>query len=157
MNRYIITLLLLLYFVGCFGQSEKTSSDENWEVLLNDVKIKYGWSLKYGVYLPKPKFGDQLKAMEGQEITVRGFFLSMDVTGSVFVISNSPMSSCFFCGESGIESIIEILANSEETERFDDLKTDEYIEVKGTLQLNAKDYEHLVYILKDAKYVKTVK
>ncbi|GAF03607.1 hypothetical protein [Saccharicrinis fermentans] len=154
---------LILIFGWCFivwpmAVSGQTSPNKNaWETLLNDVKIKYVYSIKYGTYLPKPKFGKDLVQLEGKEITLKGFFLPVDITGNIKVISYKPMEMCFFCTGSGIETIIEINTNEDYDYRFKRLKTDDYILIKGVLTLNKDDYEHLVYVLNNVELVKVIK
>lgn len=151
-------LLLSVFIVTAFSlNAQNLSNDKVWELLLNDVKIKYFYSLKYDALLPKPKFGEKLKTLNGQSITVRGFFLPVDITGNVFVLSYNPMNMCFFCTGDGLQTIIELNVLPEHLQRFKRLKTDNYFEVKGKLKLNADNYEHLIYILDDVEFVKLIK
>jgi hypothetical protein len=155
----LILLFLIVVPVLCWGQKSQINfgSDDAWETLLRDVKIKYAYSVKYNAMLPKPKFGDKLKALEGKIITLAGYSLPADLTGNVLLVSYNPMSMCFFCGGGGIESLVELLPVPEDKARFKRLNTDNYFEVKGRLRLNAKSYDHLVYILEDAEFVRMIK
>jgi hypothetical protein len=155
--RKIVVFILFIFLVQIHAAAQNSEKDKAWDLLLKDVKIRYLYSLTYDTYLPKPKFGQDLKMLDGQEITIKGFFLPVDVTGTVFVISYNPMVSCFFCTGSGIETIIEINPTEEEVERFKKLKTDNYIQVKGRLRLNAKDYTHLVYVLDNVELEQIIK
>jgi len=154
-RRLVLIILTLLALSGSNAQNQ--SSDDAWDLLLNDVKIRYVYALNYDTYLPRPKFGKELKQWDSKEITIKGFFLPVDVTGSVFVISYNPMKSCFFCDGSGIETILEINPKEAQITKFKNLKTDNYIEVKGQLHLNAKNYEHLVYVLNDVELIRVIK
>lgn len=150
-----ISIIVLLFFVQqlYFQGTQKNP----WNALLGDVKVKYAFSLKYKGYMHKPKFGDKLQALDGKVITLRGFMLPADIKDEVFILSHNPSSSCYFCNGAGIESIVELRPPDDELRHFRRLKTDNYIEVKGRLRLNAKDYEHLIYILDDAEYVRLIK
>lgn len=151
-------LLLSVFIISVFSLSaQNLSNDKAWDLLLNDVKIKYFYSLNYDALLPKPKFGEELKKLNGQSIIVRGFFLPVDITGNVFVLSYNPMNMCFFCTGDGLQTIIELNVLPEHLQRFKRLKTDNYFEVKGKLKLNADNFEHLIYILDDVEFVKLIK
>lgn len=150
--RFILILLFSAQFVFALGNEKENV----WNTLLNDVKIKYAYSIKYNGLLPKPKFGKKLQALDGQIITIAGFFMPVDMTGDVFVLSYNPSNMCFFCNGAGIESIIELNPKEKWEARFNRLKTDNYFEVKGRLKLNAKDFEHLIYILDDVEFVRLI-
>ena len=158
-----IFLLLFLLFVFLQLKHAHTSfkpkveKGSTWDILLNDVKVKYRYSVKYNALLPKPKFGSKLQAMNGKVITIRGFSLPVDMTGNVFVLSYNPSNMCFFCNGAGIESIIELNPEKDGLWRFKRLKTDNYYEVKGKLRLNVDDYDHLIYILDEAEFVQLIK
>jgi len=154
----IKSILITISLISVFSlNAQNISNVKVWDLLLNDVKIKYFYSLKYDALLPKPKFGEELKKLNGQSITLRGFFLPVDITGNVFVLSYNPMNMCFFCTGDGLQTIIELNVLPEHLQRFKRLKTDNYFEVKGKFKLNADNYEHLIYILDDVEFVKLIK
>jgi hypothetical protein len=105
---------------------------------------------KIGEYLFFPNFPANLKALEGKEITIQGFYVPFaPEDGDYVIISKYPMSQCFFCGGAGPESIAEVsFAKGKMKFQVDDLIT-----VKGKLKLNAEDIEHVNFILKDAVLV----
>lgn len=154
--RKIKFIFALLFFVQITNAQNKETST-TWDTLLNDVKVRYIYSVKYDALISKPKFGAQLQALNGQSITLRGFFMPIDMTGDLFVLSYNPSNMCFFCNGAGIESIVELNPAEDETKHFTKLKTDNYFEVEGTLRLNADDYDHLIYILDDVEFVELIK
>lgn len=152
--RFTIFLTLLFLATTWPARAQLPDSDQNWKLMLNDVKVRYSWSVKHGAYITRARFGEQVQQLDGKEVTLKGFFLAADLTGNLFVLSNNPMATCFFCGAAGIESVIEIEPHPDDLRIFKRLRTDNYIEVKGTLQLNPDDFERLIYILKDTRLVK---
>lgn len=151
--------LLLLSVFSIFTLSLKAqelNNDQVWDILTKDIKVRYFYSIKYNALLPSPKFGKRVKKLNGQKITVRGFFLPVDITSDVFVLSYNPMNMCFFCTGSGIETIIELDVSPKNIKPFQDLKTDCYFEVTGKLKINAKNHQHLVYILEEATFIKII-
>ena len=56
------------------------------------------------------------------------------------------MASCFFCGKSGPETIIQVFFS-----KPTNFETDEVVTITGQLKLNNEDKEVLNYILVDAQ------
>lgn len=151
-RKYILSLCLLLLSVTVMA--DNPFENMGWDVLLKDVNMRYRYDTEHNAFVPVPRFGRTVKALDGSEISLRGFFLPADVTGNLFVVSYMPMAMCFFCAGAGIESVAEIQNTPQQLSRFRRLKTDDFIEVKGRLRLNADDLDHLIYILEEAELVK---
>lgn len=156
MSRLRLTCLAI-FLMGAISQAKAQfpTDDGIWNLLLDDITIRYRYSFKHEGFLPKPKFGDRLLEMNGQEVTIAGFFLPANITGSSFVVSYYPMAMCFFCSGAGIESVVVMYAEDGEERRLSNLRTDDFIEVKGRLELNDDMDKNLFYILRDARWVKT--
>lgn len=133
---------------------EEHYNNREWNILLNDVRMRYRYSIEYNTFMQVPRFGSTVRALEGQEIVLRGFFLPADVTGDAFVLSHVPMQMCFFCAGAGIESVVELHSIVTHRMRFRRLSTDDFIEVRGRLKLNQDNLDHLIYILEDAELVR---
>ncbi|MBE0638184.1 MAG: DUF3299 domain-containing protein [Bacteroidales bacterium] len=131
--------------------------DGLWNLLLDDVTVRYKYSFKSEGFIPKPNFGTQLQALNNTEVNLVGFYLPANITGSSFVVSYYPMAMCFFCTGAGIESVVVMYAADGEEKRFSSLRTDDFIEVKGRLELNVDVNKNLFYILHDAQWVRTIK
>jgi hypothetical protein len=120
-----------------------------WE-LFDDTRYKWRYADEFGVEVEIPIFSKKVKEMEGQEITLTGHYLPLELEGERIIISELPYASCFFCGGGvGQESVAEVVF-AEIPSRF---KGDELITVKGRLKLNEDDFEHLILILEDAKVI----
>ena len=131
-------LLLLFVKTHCFGQEKLTWYD------LADVTYNRTYNEDYGTFLLVPKFGNFIKSFEGKKITIKGYFLDITGKGTLTLLSKRPMASCFFCGGSGPETVIEVYFKNKPT-----FKTDQVIEITGTLRLNTDDLERCSYILED--------
>ena len=83
---------------------------------------------------------------EGEEVFISGYLIPIDVEANKYALSKNPFTSCFFCGNAGPETVIE-LQFKEDPGRF---ATDEYLMIKGTLKLNHKG-GGLFYVLKSAE------
>jgi hypothetical protein len=93
-----------------------------------------------------PTFSASVKTLEGRQITIKGYFLDVVTKKNVYMLSKGPMASCYFCGQGGAESAIEL-----EFINKQNFKTDDVVSITGTLKLNQNDVEHLNYILTNCK------
>lgn len=140
-----IASLLFLLSIACstYGQTLIT-----WEVL-KDVDFEDVWSEEFQAYYMVPKFGKRVSALDAKEVQIRGFVIPVDIVQDYYVLSANPYSSCFFCGQAGPESVMEIQL----LKQYDGLRMDQVITFKGTLRLNADDIYQLNYILEEAEVV----
>ena len=134
--------------VGCSGLFAQTKFDAWNEFAKTKFEPKY--YEKLGEYLFHPNFTADLKAWEGKEITIQGFYVPFaPEDGNYIIISKFPMSQCFFCGGGGPESIAEVNF-VKTTPKF---QVDDLITVKGKLRLNTNDIDHMNFILDQAVLV----
>lgn len=94
-----------------------------------------------------PVFDEKVRGLEGKEITADGYIIPFEgmFKPEHIILSSLPLAECFFCGSGGPETVMEVMLE-------DPIKyTSKKVQVKGTLVLNAKDPEKLMYILKDAQ------
>lgn len=153
----ILSVAALFLFPIKPALPQAPAEDGIWKLLLDDVNIRYRYSFRNEGFIPRPRFGDDLKAMDSTQVSIIGFFLPANITGSSFVISYYPMALCFFCSGAGIESVVVMYADERESRRFNNLRTDDFIEVKGRLELNDDVNQNLFYILHDAEFVRHVR
>lgn len=103
---------------------------------------------EYGeVYIPV--FSDEIKGMENREIILPGYIMPFEGMFSPqhIFLSSLPAAACYFCGSGGPESVAEVYLS----EPID--FTNEIVRIKGTLKLNATDFNQMMYILDDAKMI----
>jgi len=173
MNKifYICTASIFLTVIHFCCQSEhqpSKSENQKKEVIKIDSSL-YQW--KDGIILLKwadlmdicfdqvyddtlmmdvdiPHFGNKLTAIDGQEVIAEGYYIPVDETGDseIVILSAFPYSQCFFCGQAGVESIIDVLVS----EPLPSMKTDTKVRFKGKLKLNDRNFDYLIYILEDA-------
>jgi len=115
-----------------------------------DTRFKWEWVEELGVEVETPIFSSKVKALEGTEITLTGHYLPFELDGERIIISQMPYAACFFCGgEVGQESVAEVVFSSVQRP----FRLDELVTIKGRLKLNIDDYEHMVFIIEDAKVI----
>lgn len=141
--KYLLLLGHLLLFT-CSISAQFEDSSKNWKTM---TEVKYEKSQdEYGeIYVPK--FGDELKKMEGKQVSLKGFIIPFEgmFAPQHIILSSLPIAACFFCGGSGPETVAEAYLKEEIQ------YTSKPVTVIGTFILNNTDYNQLMYILKDAK------
>lgn len=102
-----------------------------------------------GFKVDKPVFSSDVKELEGQEITIKGFIIPVEgyKSHTEFVFSAYPYNLCFFCGGAGPETVMEVYAD--EPIEY----TAEPIVIKGVLRTNSDDINRLMYALENAVLV----
>lgn len=122
---------------------------------LDDMTMEYKYNEEFGFDIPYPVFGEDIKKLEGQEVSLEGYVLliSADDDEEIVILSKYPYSQCFFCGGAGPESVVDVLLKEEYLDHK--LKMDQKVLFKGRLKLNADDLDHLNYIFEDAEIVST--
>lgn len=125
-----------------------TSPSANvWELLMKVKWVKkYDKKTKTNAYAPK--FTKEIQALNGKQITIRGYLIPVDLygDGDFAIISALPVANCFFCGGAGPETVMEVYTKQK-------IKADRSGKVtfRGRLELNPNNADHLIYILRDAK------
>ncbi len=142
MKNKIFGLVLFLSCSICFSQQEVS-----WQNLSN-VTFTDKYFPAYGDYFMYPKFSSFIKALEGKRITIKGYFLNIGAEEKLYILSKGPMASCFFCGQGGPETAVELQFVNNHI-----FKTDDIIAITGVLKLNKDDIMHFNYILTDCKGV----
>lgn len=147
-------VLFGILFIFCFC-SKKAQKPIAWQAL-NDVTWKRSYIKALDGYYDVARFGASIEALNNKEISIKGFYVPIDMEGKIFALSKSPSNMCFFCGTGGIETVMEIFVKKGHKE-LKRAKTDKYIEIKGVLRLNRNDPYHLMYMLYDAELVRIIK
>jgi hypothetical protein len=143
-GKVILLTTFFIMFVGHFFSQNII----NWE-LLKDVEFDEIWSEEFQAYYMVPKFSKSVKEMDGKEVQIRGFIIPVDIVQDYYVLSANPYSSCFFCGQAGPESVMEI----QMIKKYEGLRMDQVITFQGTLRLNIDDIYQLNYILEEAQII----
>ncbi|RYU96106.1 DUF3299 domain-containing protein [Emticicia agri] len=146
LSKYFIINLAFLGAIS-FGFVEEPTKI-TWETL-RDVTFKKKWSAEESMFILYPTFGPKVAGLQGKDVVLTGYMIPVDVDANMYVLSANPYSSCFFCGQAGPESVVQVKFKKT-TKRFN---TDDRITVKGTLKLNADDINELNYILSNADLV----
>ncbi|NMM46930.1 DUF3299 domain-containing protein [Flammeovirgaceae bacterium KN852] len=131
-------------FVGILSEQVKI----DWGTLA-DVQFNQVYDNQLETYFTEPTFGPKVKAIDGKEVIIEGYVIPMDVEKGDFVLSKNPFANCFFCGNAGPETVMELNLKPGHKK----FKTDDYVVFKGKFRLNKTDIYHLNYILDEADVV----
>lgn len=143
MNRSIVFFILSFFVFSApsFAQVKKI----DWEFL---AKVEWGekYFEEYDELVWYPDYSEEVLAMNGKLVEIKGYIIPIDVEAGFYVLSANPFASCFFCGNAGPESVVELQFKDElkGTYRTDDIAT-----FQGRLKLNWDDLEHCNYILEN--------
>ena len=141
---------MLIGFTQSSHLIAQTGATESLWKTLAKITYKKEYDEFLGFKIDKPVFSEQIKALNGKEVTVKGFIIPVEGYKShkEFILSAFPYSMCFFCGGAGPESVMEVKS-------LDAIEySAEAITIKGKLKLNTDDVNQLMYSLSDARLVK---
>jgi len=120
-----------------------------WDVF-SETQFEWQYVEELGLQVEMPSFDEKVKALEGKEITLTGYYLPVNISRKKIILSKLPYAACFFCGgDVGQESVAEVHFKTDHP-RF---KMDEIVTVKGRLILNDTNDGHLVFILVNASII----
>ena len=140
MRNLIFSLTILGFAQSAFAQKQLV-----WQLLgmtTYQTDPGVGGELNYS-----PQFPSVLETQfEGEEVVISGYLIPIDLETGKYALSKNPFTSCFFCGNAGPETVIE-LNFTKNPGRF---ATDEYVMIKGILQLN-RDGRGLFFVLQNAE------
>lgn len=139
--RRVIFILLFIFTTSTSVVGQKLIFWED----LSHVRFIKKYNKHIGFNYQYPEFDNSVLSLEGEEVIITGYFLNLDPKTKKYLLSKNPMASCFFCGNGGPESVIEIFFSSPQVFEIDDLVT-----VTGKLRFNKDDPEHCNYIIEDA-------
>jgi len=132
-------IIVLLFVV--FGLNANAQQVLPWEMLA----VPYS-TTPDGLY--EPQFPSWLDKYKNTEVVIQGYLVPVDVEGNQYALSRYAFSSCFFCGNAAPNTVVELVFK----ERPDDLITDQFVVVKGTLVFNADDPFRLFFILQQTEF-----
>jgi hypothetical protein len=121
----------------------------NWKDLLEVTFVRQAHPLLDSADIPQ--FTQKVSAMHGKKVIIEGFYIPVEETGdeNIVILSAYPYAQCFFCGQAGVESIIDVLID----EKLPRIKTDTKVRFSGTFKVNPDNFDFLIYILEDASFM----
>lgn len=118
----------------------------HWDTLL-DVTFKPRYNKEYDMEVFYPVFGGSIRKLKGKELYITGYIIPLNPPEGLYAISRYNYAACFFCGGAGPESVISLKFKTK-PRRY---KTDEYLTMKGILDLNDSNINDFIYIFRDTE------
>lgn len=137
--------IVVLIFTLLMSSLLSAQTEISWRTLADVNYTDKYFEEEKGYYL-FPTFGESVKALEGEEVILEGYILALDPEENYYLLSMNPYASCFFCGNAGPETVVELEFKKAE-QRF---KMDQRVTLKGTLKLNKDNIYQCNYILEKA-------
>lgn len=138
--------ILTFFLIGTIAIAN--AQESTWKTL---AKITYTkqYDELMGFKVDVPVFSEDIKAMEGKEVEVKGYIIPVEGYKShkEFIFSAFPYTMCFFCGGAGPETVMDVYAKNPVE------YTAEQVVLRGKLELNATDINRLMYSIHDAEVV----
>ncbi len=150
MKKFLLTIgCCFLIVLGSQAQSKNKYSGFPsliWPKLY-DISFVKGTD-KLGEF-DKPVFSTATKSLAGKSVTLPGYMVPFTdgIKGKHFILTSLPLNACFFCGVGGPESVVEVFLKKEIT------YTEKPVEIHGTLKLNDKNPDQMIYVLENAEFL----
>ncbi len=145
--RFLFSILLT---IACGSSSAQTLVSWNTFAQVTFHK-EYSETFGFEVNVKPPEFSKELMALNGKEIKVKGYVIPVDVELGMYMVSANPFANCFFCGNAGPETVVELFPNGS----FPRFTTDQMVTFQGILQINIQGEMNAVpYQLFQAKMVR---
>ncbi len=100
-----------------------------WCLLSNPDQVyaqqRLSWSTLEACEQPSGRiaFTSDVKRLEQQLVKIKGFMIPLDTEGKEYALSAYPMSECFFCGNAGPTSMVELVLREPRRYHLDDYVT----------------------------------
>ena len=138
--RYI--LFILFFWLGTVARGQTVL---DWSDLSQGISWALSSPEEIFAGFQRAQFSPEMKALEGKQVVITGYLLVLDGNQSVYLLSKNPMASCFFCGNGGPETVVDLHFAQKPSYDMDDL-----LSVQGTLHLNEKDPNACYYRIENA-------
>ena len=121
-------------------------SKDMW-LTLSLVTFQTSYDAEYAMEIKKPKVSIAVEKLDGTEIEIEGYIIPLtgQLSQSHFMLSKFPQSTCFFCGKAGPESAMQVFMKDNVKIKISERK----VKVRGTLLVNPKDVNSLLYTMED--------
>lgn len=152
-NRLVDVIFISMLMISgliCPLHLSSQTNESVWKTL-GKISYKKEYDELMGFKIDKPVFSEDVKKLDGKEVTVKGYIIPVEgyKSHTEFIFSAFPYSMCFFCGGAGPETVMEVEAK--EAIKY----SAESITIRGTLKLNDKDINRLMYKLVNVRLVKS--
>ncbi len=145
--KKIAIIAIIIFAIGEYFYNKNIVKPPSvtWQMLGN-IKFKEIIYDKCNCHVSVPVFSEELKKLNGKQVSIKGFFIPMKIQSKTFALSKNPNSTCFFCGGGTIETIV--IVNCKEV-AFD-FPNDAMVTMSGRLELH-QSFNEFIYTLENAE------
>lgn len=140
-----IKSFFLVIFLIMASNSAYSQLKLSWKDIIDVYAKEVSFSEKNPALAIKGQ-GKSLKDIEEKVITITGYFLDLDPEGEWFMVSKNPFATCFFCGKSGPETILELI----DYKNLKKYKSDDLVEVTGFFNIVYDPEDRMSFVLEKA-------
>lgn len=135
--------LLSLSLCVFFALQANAQTKINWPLL---AKVSYEDPIEESEGVPV--FDEMITVLDSQIVEIEGYMLPLTVDNQRYILSRYPFYNCYFCGNAGRETVIELHPRENEWE----FEIDDKVKIRGKLILVA-DAQSLIFELVEAEEV----
>lgn len=135
--------LIIVWF--CIETDVQGQTFLDWSDLSNGISIEPASPEAIFPGFQKANFSSKMKALESEQVIINGYLLILDGKQSAYLLSKNPMASCFFCGNGGPETVVDLQFSQKPSFAMDEL-----LSVEGILYLNEDDPNACYYRIEKA-------
>ncbi len=118
---------------------------------LADVKWNTVYDSLLGTTIVEAEYGATLKKYDTKVVIIKGYIIPLDAMGFNYALSRTNYASCFFCGQAGPETVMEIKLKPKSIPPHK--QNELQLSFKGTLRLQPDNRNGLHYILEQASEI----
>ena len=98
MVRFVFLIFFISLFVNQDALRAQSGTTENLWKTLTKITYKKEYDEFLGFKIDRPVFSEEIKALDGKEVTVKGFIIPVEgyKGHKEFIFSAFPYSMCFF-------------------------------------------------------------
>ncbi|UJH67194.1 hypothetical protein [Allomuricauda sp. SCSIO 65647] len=135
-------LLIALFWMGTAARGQTVL---RWSDLTEGISWQQPSSKAVFPGFQKATFSPKMKALHGKQVIITGYILVLGGEQSVYILSKNPMASCFFCGNGGPETMMDLRFGQKPS-----FVMDELLSVEGTFYLNGNNPNACYYRIENA-------
>ena len=116
---------------------------------LSDVTWTEEIDSSFGLTVMNAAFGKDLQELDGKTVIISGYVIPLDGNGINYALSKYSYAACFFCGQAGPETVLELKVTPRSIPSY--LLKEERLTFEGILDLRKRNDTGFNYILNTAR------
>jgi len=140
---FFLSSLILLTIPQCANAQQNITWGE-----LSEVEWVEVYDSLSGIVLLEGNYSEHILSLDSIEVYISGYVIPLDVMGFGYALSRTSFASCFFCGQAGPETVMELRVKPKSVDPNRQKNT--RIKFKGLLRVRESNQNGLHYELQQA-------